>query len=107
MRGQPTTQHAARKRGRGHQPQRPEHPGVNPLGGHQEHHPPYHAVAHYNPGWSLGRSVFLRRNRTRRLPSVYNRTRVNSQPRYSASMDNRVDADSRVTSGGSRSGTHS
>ena len=34
-------------------------------------------------------------------------TRVNSQPRYSASMDSRVEALIRVTSGGKRKGAHS
>ena len=38
---------------------------------------------------------------------MYSRTLVSSQPRYSASMDSRVDALMRVRSGGSRSGTHS
>lgn len=69
-----------------------------------------HPMAGHSSGWSgrrLSTRVFLRRRRTRRLPSVYSRTRVNSQPRYSASMDSRIDALSRVTSGGSRNGTHS
>ena len=39
--------------------------------------------------------------------AVYNRTRVSSHPRYSASMDNRVDALIRVRSGGSRNGIQS
>ena len=41
------------------------------------------------------------------MPSVYSRTRVSSHPRYSASIDSRVDALIRVRSGGSRSGIHS
>src|SRR5262245_27110059 len=56
---------------------------------------------------SLSAAVFLRRSSTRLLPSVYSRTRVSSHPRYSASIDNRVDALIRVRSGGSRSGIHS
>ena len=47
-------------------------------------------------GWSgmpsLSAAVFLRRNSTRLLPSVYSRTRVSSHPRYSASIDSRVEA---------------
>src|SRR5882757_9029632 len=56
---------------------------------------------------TLSAAVFLRRSRTRLLPSVYSRTRVSSHPRYSASIDNRVDALILVKSGGSRRGIHS
>src|ERR1700676_2629495 len=56
---------------------------------------------------SLSAAVFLRRSSTRLLPSVYSRTRVSSHPRYSASIDSRVDALILVKSGGSRRGMHS
>src|ERR1700692_1091569 len=56
---------------------------------------------------TLSAAVFLRRSRTRLLPSVYSRTRVSSHPRYSASIDSRVDALILVKSGGSRRGIHS
>ena len=89
--------------------QQREHQRVDALGREQEQQPAGKPV-HHNSGWSgrrLFKRDFLRRNKTRLLPSVYSRTRVSSQPRYSASMDSRVDALSRVTSGGSRNGIHS